>query len=84
MMEQAAALPLLKPAMAGLIGRIAIGQIRPSGSGAQNPQHPVEHLARIAPRPSSPIGPPLRPEEGTEQRPLGVGERHTADVRRFP
>jgi hypothetical protein len=47
--------PLLETAMAGLVRRILAGQILPAGSGAQNPEHAVEHGAGIAPGPATSI-----------------------------
>jgi hypothetical protein len=44
--QRAVALPLLKTAMAGLIGRIAFGQIVPRSTGAQNPKNAVQHKKR--------------------------------------
>ena len=37
-------LPLLKPAVAGLVGRKALRQIRPGSTCAQDPQYPLHHL----------------------------------------
>ena len=37
--------------MAGLVGRVAIGKIRPLGTGSQNPHHAIEHLASVTTRP---------------------------------
>jgi len=74
--EAAAPLPLLKPAMAGLIRRIAARQIVPRGAGAQHPEHAVQHGPRIGPRASATIGPHAWPKGRFEYRPLGVGEVH--------
>jgi hypothetical protein len=76
--ESAAALPLLKAAVAGLVRRVALRQIRPRGAGAQDPQHAVEHGARIGPRPATTIRSTARPKRRFEHRPLGVGEVHAA------
>jgi hypothetical protein len=47
--------PLLETAMAGLVRRILARQVLPTGSGAQNPEHAVEHGAGVAPRTTAPI-----------------------------
>src|SRR5688572_29396870 len=49
--EDTFALPLLEAPMARLIRRIPARQVRPRRSGAKDPQHAVQHVARIAPRP---------------------------------
>lgn len=74
---------MLKTTMAGLIGRVLVGQIAPRGSGAQNPQHPVEHAARILPGSPSSIGPPFRSKHGLQNRPLGIGEIHASKCARL-
>jgi len=71
---------MLKAAMTGLIRRIATRQIVPGGTGAQDPEHPVEHSSRVAPRSPTPIGPSPRTEQWIEHRPLGVGEVHALDL----
>ena len=48
--ENAVLIPLRKPAMAGRIGRILVWHLRPLCAGTQNPQHPIENVARVAPR----------------------------------
>jgi hypothetical protein len=67
---------MLKAAMTGLIRRIATRQIVPSSARAQDPEHSVEHGARVAPRSPTPIGPSPWSEQWIEHRPLGVGEVH--------
>jgi hypothetical protein len=42
--------PRLKPAMAGLVRGILFRHLGPLRSGAEHPQHPVEHLPRPNPR----------------------------------
>ncbi len=81
--ECAVVLPLLEAAMAGLIGWIAVGKIVPRSAGAQNPENPVQHHLRIAPRPTSTVGAPFRSEKRLELLPLGVGEVHAPDLRRY-
>ena len=48
--ENTVLIPLRKPAMAGRIGRILVRHLRPLCAGTQNPQHPIENVARVAPR----------------------------------
>ena len=62
--QRAVALPLLKAPMAGLIGRIAVGQIVPRSARAQNPKNTVQHGLRIAPRPTSTVGTSFRASSG--------------------
>ena len=50
-------LPLLKTAVACLIGSITRGQILPRGPRAKNPQHPIQHPPGITPPPASPVRP---------------------------
>lgn len=56
-MEDAFTHPLLEAAVAGLVGRVALGQIGPLRAGAQDPQDAVEHLTRLAAWPALAIGP---------------------------
>ena len=77
--EPAAALPLLKAAMTGLIRRIAARQIVPRRPGAEHPEHAVQHRARIGPGPAASIGAPPRTEGRFEHGPLGVGEVHAVE-----
>jgi hypothetical protein len=76
--ESAASLPLLKPAMARLIRRIAPRQVRPRRAGAQHPQHPVQDGARIGPRPAATIRPYAWPKGRRQHGPLLVSEIHAA------
>jgi DNA polymerase-4 len=57
-----AAHPLLESAMAGLERRIFLGQLAPLGSGAQHPEHAIEHSTRVVPRSSPIVGPPRWPQ----------------------
>jgi len=77
--EPAAVLPLLKPAMASLIRRIAPRQVVPRCAGPQHPEHAIEHGARIRPRATSSIGASPRTERRFEHGPLGVGEVHAVE-----
>ena len=81
--QRAVALPLLKTAMAGLIGWIAVGQIVPRSTGAQNPENAVQHGTRIAPGPTSTIGASLWSKQGLELFPLRLGQVHAPDLRYF-
>lgn len=76
--EPATALPLLKAAMTGLIGRVPRRQIAPGRARAQHPEHAVQHRPRIGPRPAPAIGAPPRAERRFEDRPLGVSQVHAA------
>ena len=73
--ERAIALPLLKAAMAGLVGRIAVGQVVPGSAGAQNPKNAVQHRPRVPPRPPA-LAPGRSAQKRLENNPLGVGEVH--------
>jgi hypothetical protein len=42
--------------MHGLVLPIALRQVLPRRSGAQNPKDPIEDLTAISPGPSTPIG----------------------------
>ena len=76
--EGAAVNPPLKPAMTRLIRGIAVGEVFPRRAGAENPQNPVQDVARVAPRASAPIAAQAGlGQERRENRPLGVSEVHT-------
>jgi hypothetical protein len=53
--QGAAVDPGLKAAVTGLIRRVAGRQILPRGAGPEDPEDPVQHIARIAPRSTAPI-----------------------------
>src|SRR3712207_5181554 len=44
--------PLLEAAVAGLVGRVALGQIAPGCSGAHDPKYAVEDVAGVSPGPT--------------------------------
>ena len=69
--------------MAGLIGRIAVGQIVPRSTGAQNPENAVQYRSRIAPGPTTTIGTPPGSEQGPQYLPLHFGQVHALDLRSF-
>ena len=48
--QLSAADPLLESAVAGLVRRIFLRQFAPLRSGAQHPEHAVQHGPRIVPR----------------------------------
>jgi hypothetical protein len=73
------ALPELEAAMAGLVRRIAGGQVVPRRTRAQDPQHAVHHGARIGPRSTAPVGATARTERWFEHGPLGVGQVHAVE-----
>jgi hypothetical protein len=70
--EAATALPELKATVTRLIRRVARGQVGPGCSGAEDPQHAVEHRARIGPGSPAPVGPAARTKRRFEKRPLSV------------
>jgi hypothetical protein len=55
--QHARALPLLKAAMRALIWPVSRRKILPRRSGAQNPQHTVQHAACIAPASTTTVRP---------------------------
>lgn len=71
----AGASPPLEPAMAGLVGRIALGKICPRGVRSQYPQDAVQYRSAIFPWAAAAIFPPfgLR-DELFENGPLGIGQ----------
>ena len=77
--QPATALPLLKAAMAGLIGRIPPRQIVPRRAGPQHPEHAVQDGPRVGPRPPAMIGAPTGTKRGFEHGPLGVSEVHAVE-----
>ena len=77
--EPSGALPELEPAMTGLIGRIASGQIRPRGPSAEHPEYGVHDATRIGPGPAAPVRPPARTEDRFEHGPLLVGKVHAVE-----
>jgi hypothetical protein len=76
--ESATALPELKPSMARLVRRIARRQVGPRGAGAEDPQHAVEHRARIGPRSTATVGATAGTKRRFENGPLGVSQIHAA------
>ena len=79
-LEDAVIDPALKPPMTRLIGRIPIGQVLPRRARAQDPQNPVQHVARIAPRPPAAIAPqPGFRQERFQDGPLRVSEVHAVE-----
>jgi hypothetical protein len=65
--------PSLEAPMAGLVRRESLRQVLPRRTGAQDPQHPVHHLARIALR-STALAQRWFGEVLLDERPLLVGE----------
>jgi hypothetical protein len=47
--------PALEPAMAGVVGWVALGQVMPLGASSQDPQDAVQDLAAAAPGPSASV-----------------------------
>jgi len=65
--------------MARLVRRILARQISPAGSGAQNPEHAVEHRAGLAPRPTPSVGSSLLAQQWPDHVPLRIAEVHASD-----
>ncbi len=55
LLESSVAAPLLKSSVTGLIGGMSTWKVLPGGTGAKNPQDPIQHVAWIAPWPSPAI-----------------------------
>ena len=77
--QSAAALPLLKPAVTGLIRGVAPRQVMPRRAGAQHPADAIEDGPGIRPRAPAAIGPPPRTERRFKHGPLGVSEVHAVE-----
>jgi len=61
--------------MARLIRRVAIRQICPLGSGSQNPERPVQHLAQILSRTAAAIlATPIHRQQRSDELPLRICE----------
>jgi hypothetical protein len=56
--------PVLKPAVAGLIRRILLGQLTPLRARSQHPEHPVHYRARVVPGAATVIRPTFRLQVG--------------------
>ena len=78
-LEPAAALPLLKAAVAGLIGRIAARQVVPRCAGPQHPEHAIQDGSRVRPGPPAPIGATPGTKRRFEHGPLRVSEVHAVE-----
>jgi hypothetical protein len=81
--KTAGSLPELEAPVARLVRRIAARQIGPRGAGAQNPQHGIQHTARIRPRPPAPVRPTPGAEDRFQDGPLFVGQVHARPVRQY-
>jgi hypothetical protein len=66
--------PLLKAPMTGLIRWILGRQFPPLRPGAQNPQHPIQHRARVLRRPTAPVLPPPKSQQRLHYRPFLVAD----------
>jgi hypothetical protein len=65
--------------MAGLIRRIARRQVVPRRARTQDPQHAVQHGARVGPRPPATIESPSWLKQRFENGPLRVSQVHAAE-----
>lgn len=78
--------PLLEATMTGLVGRMALRQIRPGSAGTQDIQHAVQHIPARTPWTATTIRSPFRfRDELIQNVPLGVGEitkrsRHLVEI----
>jgi hypothetical protein len=70
--EPALANPLLKAAMASLVGRVLARHLCPLGATAENPQHTVQHRPRVVPWTASVIRSPHGTQDRLNQFPLFV------------
>ncbi len=77
-LERSVAAPLLKPAVARLVGRVSFArEILPSRTAAKDPQNAVQDVARILPRTPSPVLASSRlPNQRCHERPLLFGQAH--------
>ncbi len=65
----------VKLAVRSLVGRVAIGQVRPLDAGSENPQNAVHHVSWIPPRSSSTVRTRRRLRiQRFDERPLLVGD----------
>ena len=63
--------------MAGGGRRVPIGQVLPRRAGAEHPENPVQHVARMPPRATAAVGPNVRlRNQRLEDGPLRVLEIH--------
>ncbi len=73
--HHAGAHPLLKPAVTGLVGRVAFRQIGPRSARTQNVENSVEHGPPVLPGAATAIPAAFRfRNQGVQKRPLGVGQ----------
>jgi len=70
--------PLLKPAMARLVGRIFLRHLDPLRSAAKNPEHAVEHRTRVVPRTATVVLAPPWAQHRLHQLPLFLCQFPTA------
>jgi hypothetical protein len=68
--------------MAGLIGWIATRQIVPRRARPQDPEHAVQHRARLGPRATAAVGAPTQTKDRLEDGPLLVREIHAQGTTR--
>jgi hypothetical protein len=69
--------PPLEAPVAGLVRRVALGQVVPGCSGAQNPKDAVEDVSGVSPRPATTVDPTkMIGDQRFEHFPLLVGKVH--------
>jgi hypothetical protein len=77
--EPAAPLPLLKAAVARLVGWIPRRQVMPGRARPQDPENAVQYGTRVAERSPPSIRTAAWPEEWFKHGPLRVGEVHAVE-----
>jgi hypothetical protein len=77
-LQRSVSTPLLEIAVAGLIRRIAIREIRPLSAGAQDPQHTMKQLSQVLARPAPTVlAPAVHRQQRRDELPLGVRDVHS-------
>jgi hypothetical protein len=65
--------------MTRLIRRIASRQVVPRRTGTQDPEHAIQHRARVPGRPAAPIGTSAMTKQRLEDLPLSVSQVHAVE-----
>ena len=60
--------------MAGLVGRIFLGQFAPLRPRTQDPQDSVEYRPRVLPGATATVGPSFRSQDWFDEFPLGIAD----------
>ena len=72
--QHSAADPLLESPVAGLVRRIFLRELTPPRSGAQHPEHAVQHQPGIMPWTAAIVLMPMQSEQRLHYGPLSVGQ----------